>query len=245
MIFIPAIDLIEGKCVRLEQGNYLKKAQYSQGPVDAALSFQGQGARCIHIVDLDAAKGEGHENRGVIGKIVKSVDIPVQVGGGVRDRESITALLNLGIERVILGTIIVKNESYTRELVEEFGSRLAAGIDARDGIVRTSGWTEKSDLTALALGQIVKNTGFSLIIYTDIAKDGMLEGPDIEGIKKMAFRTGIPVIASGGISGIEDIKAVKDLEEFGVSGVIAGKAIYEGRISIREAGRILQGEETW
>lgn len=239
MIFIPAIDIIEGKCVRLEKGNYQKKIQYAESPVDTARSFQDQGARLIHIIDLDAAKGQAQKNRDLIGKIAGSVDIPVQVGGGVRHRNNITALFDLGIERVILGTIIVKNPSYTEELVGEFGSRLAAGIDAENGIVRISGWTEESVLSSFELGQTVKKMGFSIIIYTDISKDGMLEGPDITGTKKMALQTGLEVIASGGISSIEDIKAVKHLEESGVVGIISGKAIYEGRISVKEACEVL------
>lgn len=240
MIFIPAIDLIEGKCVRLEKGSFLKKVQYPENPVDTALSFQDQGARLIHVIDLDAAKDREQNNRDLIGKIAGSVSIPVQVGGGVRHKKNITALLDLGIERVILGTVIVKNPSYTEELIEEFGSRLVAGIDAKNGIVRISGWTEKSSLSAFELGRTVKNMGFSHIIYTDISRDGMLEGPDIIGVKKMALQTGLEVIASGGISSIEDIIAVKHLEESGVVGVISGKAIYEGRISVKEACRVLQ-----
>ena len=241
MLFIPAIDIIDGRCVRLEQGDYEKEKRYDHDPVDQALLFQDQGAGYIHVIDLDAAKGAGRENRQVIKKIAASVSVPIEVGGGVRKRDDIAALLDLGVERVILGTIIVKDEPFSMDMAEEFGPRLAAGIDARDGYVRVSGWLEGSSLEAVALGCRVKDMGFGLIIYTDISKDGMLEGPDLEGVKNMAQETGLPVIASGGVSCIEDIKTLKELEQYGVTGMISGKAIYEGRISVEEACRVLQG----
>ncbi len=173
MLFIPAIDIIDGRCVRLEQGDYEKEKRYDQDPVDQALVFQDQGAGYIHVIDLDAAKGAGRENRQVIKKIAASVSVPIEVGGGVRKRDDIASLLDLGVDRVILGTIIVKDESFSRGMADEFGPRLAAGIDARDGLVRVSGWMEGSSLEAVALGRKVKDMGFGLIIYTDISKDGI------------------------------------------------------------------------
>jgi phosphoribosylformimino-5-aminoimidazole carboxamide ribotide isomerase len=238
MLFIPAIDILDGRCVRLEQGDFGKEKRYSRDPADLALSFQDRGARYIHVVDLDAAKGGGRENREVIRRIVTSVSVPVEVGGGVRSRDTAAALLDIGVDRVILGTIIVRDEMLSAKMAGEFGSGIAAGIDARDGSVKISGWTEGGGVGALELGLKVKEMGFGLIIYTDISRDGMLKGPDKEGVKNMALRTGLPVIASGGISSIDDVKAVRELEPHGVVGMISGKAIYEGRISVEVACRI-------
>jgi phosphoribosylformimino-5-aminoimidazole carboxamide ribotide isomerase len=201
--------------------------------------FQKEGARYLHIVDLDAARDVRTGNRELIRKMVEAVDIPVQVGGGVRDRSDVQQLLDSGVERVILGTIIVKNESRVRDLVSEFDKRLVAGIDARDGVVRVSGWTEGSSLSSIDLGLKVRDMGFTLIIYTDISRDGMLDGPDVEGIRDMARTTGLPVIAAGGISTMDDLRKIKPLENAGVSGVISGKAVYEGRIGVREACGVL------
>ncbi len=242
MLFIPAIDLIDGKCVRLSRGDYAKKTEYAADPVGVARSFVEQGARWLHVVDLDAAKGEGKHNRKVIARIVGVACAAVEVGGGVRDREGVRELLDMGVDRVVLGTIIVKNGELARDLVLEFGERLAAGIDAREGVVHLSGWTEGGDVEAVELGRRVKRMGFSLIVYTDIARDGMLTGPNIEAIREMALGVALPIIASGGVARIEDIRALKPLEEVGVVGVISGKALYEGRLSVREACKLLQGE---
>jgi phosphoribosylformimino-5-aminoimidazole carboxamide ribotide isomerase len=241
MIFIPAIDLVDGKCVRLTQGKYSMVKEYSGNPVDVARSFVDQGARYLHIVDLDAARGEDRDNRRVISRIVKEIEAGVEVGGGVRDREGVKELLDMGVERVILGTIIVKKSNIAVELVAEFGERIVAGIDAREGVVHVSGWTEGSDLKAVELGLRVRDMGFQLIVYTDIARDGMLSGPNIEAIKEMALRTSLPIIASGGVSGVEDVKALKALESAGVIGVISGKALYEGRLTVKEACEVLNG----
>jgi phosphoribosylformimino-5-aminoimidazole carboxamide ribotide isomerase len=240
MLFIPAIDLIDGRCVRLAQGDYSQATQYNLDPVETAVMFQDEGARYLHIVDLDAAKDVRTGNRDLIGRIVKAVEIPVQVGGGVRARVDVQRLLDVGVERVVLGTIIVKDGERVMELLSEFDERLVAGIDARDGVVRVSGWTEGSGLSSLELGAKVRDMGFSMIIYTDISRDGMLDGPDVEGIRTMALQTGLPVIAAGGISTAADLNKIKPLEHAGVAGVISGKAVYEGRINVREACDLLQ-----
>jgi phosphoribosylformimino-5-aminoimidazole carboxamide ribotide isomerase len=240
MIFIPAIDLIDGRCVRLLQGDYSKKTEYSNDPVGVARSFEDQGAEYIHIVDLDAAKGIIGSNRSVIGKVVKSLTIPVQVGGGVRDRKGVLSMLDLGAERVVLGTIIVRAEIMSGELVHEFREKVVAGIDAQNGIVHISGWQENANVEAVTLGKKVRDMGFSLIVYTDIKRDGMMEGPNLHEVKRMAVETGVPLIASGGISSLGDIEKLKRLETYGVKGVIAGKAIYEGRISVAEAANVLR-----
>jgi len=243
MIFIPAIDLIDGKCVRLLQGDYNQKTDYPGDPVVVAKEFQEQGARYIHIVDLDGARDGSWGNISVIKKIVGSVGVPVEVGGGVRDRERVRVLLDSGADRVILGTIIVKAPSLVKEMVQEFGSTVAAGIDSKDGHVRVSGWTQSSKIRAVDLGKKVKEMGFSLIVHTDISMDGMMKGPNIEGAKNMAFETGLPIILAGGVSSIDDIKKVRQLKEYGIVGVISGKAIYEGALSIKEAYEVLEGSE--
>jgi phosphoribosylformimino-5-aminoimidazole carboxamide ribotide isomerase len=240
MIFIPAIDLIDGQCVRLLQGDYSKKTEYSQDPVGIAQSFENQGAKYIHIVDLDAAQGGSKNNRNVIKKVVSALKIPVQVGGGVRDRSKIVSLLDIGVDRVILGTIIVKAETMVSKLVSEFKEKIVAGIDAQNGIVRISGWTEGTGLKAVSVGKLVKEMGFSLIIYTDISRDGMMKGPNLQEVKRMSLETGLPLIASGGVSNLDDLKKLKPLESHGVIGVIAGKAIYENNLSVSDAVRVLE-----
>ena len=239
MIFIPAIDLISGKCVRLAQGDYGRKIEYSENPVETARSFEEQGAGYIHIVDLDATKGEGKQNRYTIKRIAEAVGVPVQVGGGVRGRDDVLRLLDMGVHRMVLGTIVVKSPDATRELVLEFGERLVAGIDAREGMVKVSGWTQDAGIEAIDLGLRVKDLGFSLIVLTDITRDGMMEGPNLDSVKKMARATGLPIIVAGGVSRIEDVMALKAIEEEGVEGVISGRAIYEGTLSVREACRLL------
>ncbi|MBN2323395.1 MAG: 1-(5-phosphoribosyl)-5-[(5-phosphoribosylamino)methylideneamino]imidazole-4-carboxamide isomerase [Spirochaetes bacterium] len=239
MDFMPAIDLIEGRCVRLMQGDYRRKTEYDADPVDTARFFEAEGARWVHIIDLDAAKGEGGHNREVLARIRKAVDIPLEVGGGVRKKKDVVALLDIGVSRIILGTIVVKALPLVTQLVVEFGRALAAGIDAKEGVVRISGWTEAAGVDAVDLGMQVKDAGFSRIVYTDIARDGMMMGPNIEGIRRMAHATGLPVIAAGGVSRIEDIIALKALEEDGVEGVISGRAVYEGTLSVRDACRVL------
>jgi len=240
MIFIPAIDLIDGKCVRLSQGDYRQKKQYDDDPVKRARLFQEQGASYLHVVDLDAAKDPGVHNRDIIRCIIEGVDIPVEVGGGVRSREDVQELLRMGVDRCILGTVILRAGDLTQYLVSDYGKRVVAGIDARDGMVRISGWTEGSDVTALELGERVRDMGFSLIIYTDISRDGMLEGPNVEAIGAMTRQTGLPLIAAGGISGMDDLRLIKSMNDSRIAGVIAGKAIYEGKILVDRACQFLQ-----
>jgi phosphoribosylformimino-5-aminoimidazole carboxamide ribotide isomerase len=239
MIFIPAIDLIDGKCVRLHQGDYTKKTLYSGNPVEVAADFAQQGARRIHIVDLDAARDGKGGNIHTIEKIIRRVHVPVQVGGGVRNSEKIHALLDAGADRVILGTILVRDEEAVKHYVGRYGDRLAASIDAKNGNVRIAGWREGSEITALELGKKVKTMGFSLIIHTDISMDGTMKGPNIPAVEAMASATGLPLIVAGGISCIKDIQRVKGLAKRGVVGVIAGRALYEGALSVREACNLL------
>lgn len=240
MLFIPAIDLMDGKCVRLSQGDYGRKKEYGYDPVERAHYFRDQGATYLHVVDLDAALEPKINNRETICRIVEQVGIPVEVGGGVRSREDVRELLDMGVDRCILGTVIVKKSELVEALVEEYGKRVVAGIDARDGMVRISGWTEGGGINALELGKRVRDIGFSLIVYTDISRDGMLRGPNVKSIEAMIEQTGLTLVAAGGISSIEDLQKIKALGNNRIRGVIAGKAIYEGRISVREACSLLQ-----
>jgi len=242
MLFIPAIDLIDGRCVRLAQGDFGQKTQYNRDPAETARSFQDEGARYLHVVDLDAARDPKRNNRITIRRIIEAVDIPVEVGGGIRDWNTLAALLDLGVARVILGTVIVKDQNLVEELVTRYGSRLVAGIDARNGIVQISGWVEQGSVTALELGMRVREMGFSLVIYTDVSRDGTLQGPNLQGIRTMAEQTGLPLVAAGGISNIQDLKLVKALEDAGVTGVISGKALHEGKFTVREACKVLQAD---
>lgn len=239
MLFIPAIDIMNEKCVRLTQGDYTQKREYSQDPVEMARLFQDQGARFIHVVDLDAARDEGEGNISVIQKIVRAVDIPAEVGGGIRSREKVVDLLDMGVERVVLGTLIIKNQSSVRDLVEEFGQKVVAGIDAKEGFMQISGWREGSGICVEEAIRIVKYLGFSLMIYTDVERDGMLQGPNTEQIKRVASISELPIIVGGGISSIEDLRTLRALKEYGVVGVISGKAVYEGRFSVNQACELL------
>jgi phosphoribosylformimino-5-aminoimidazole carboxamide ribotide isomerase len=239
MMFIPAIDLIDGKCVRLSQGDYDQKTLYNDDPASVARSFQEQGAEYLHIVDLDAAKNPDSNNRHTIKRVLEAIDVPVEVGGGVRGRSDVEQLLGMGVDRCILGTVIVKDEAMTRSLVSEYGRGVVAGIDARNGLVRISGWTEGSGMTALELGERVRDMGFSRIIYTDISRDGMLEGPNVDAITAMTSHVGMPLIAAGGISTMDDLRLIRSTNNSLIEGVISGKAIYEGKLSVDEACRIL------
>ncbi len=240
MIFIPAIDLIDGKCVRLYMGDYSKRKEYSSYPEDVAKSFEDEGAEFLHIVDLDAAKNPEKNNLKTIEKIIKAISIPVEVGGGVRTVERVRELQSIGVRRIIIGTIIVKNPEIAEQMISNFNDLIAVSIDAKDGIAYISGWTESGGIDAVQLGIKARDMGVKLLIYTDISRDGTLVGPNIEGIRRMAGETGLPVIAAGGISSIEDLKRVKSIEKDGIIGVISGKAIYEGKFSVREAIGVLR-----
>lgn len=231
MLIIPAIDIKNGKCVRLHQGEMDKVKIYSSHPADIAQEFEKYGAEIIHIVDLDGAAEGKVVNLKAISQIIKAIKIPVQLGGGIRNKETIDEVLNLGIKRVILGTsIIIRNDVFLRCLFEEYGEKIICGIDAREGKVAISGWKEITEIEATNLSQKLEKLGAKRIIYTDIKRDGMLSGPNYEEISNIANTVKIPVIASGGVSSEEDIK---ELKKIGVEGVIIGKAIYENKVKIQ------------
>lgn len=235
MIVIPAIDLKEGKCVRLEQGLMDKDTVFNDNPAEQALEWQRQGAELLHIVDLDGAFAGEPKNRGAIEAIVKSIDIPAQLGGGIRDIATIEAYLSMGLSRVIIGTAAQRNPELVREACARFPGRIVVGIDAKDGLVAVQGWAEVTGITAVELARKFEDCGVSAIIYTDISRDGMLQGPNIEATRTLAESVGIPVIASGGVSSLRDIENLMAVESSGVSGVITGKAVYTGAIKLSEA----------
>ena len=235
MIIIPAIDLKDGKCVRLEQGLMEKDTVYSDDPAAMALHWQDEGGELLHLVDLDGAFAGVPKNRAAIEAIVAAVDIPTELGGGIRDLETIEAYLDLGIDRVILGTVAKENPALVEEACRRFAGRIVVGIDARDGLVAVRGWAEVTEKRAGDLAREMEGFGVAAIIYTDIARDGMLQGPNIEATKALAEAVSVPVIASGGVSSLQDIRNLLAIEAAGVAGVITGKAIYTGSLDLREA----------
>ncbi len=235
MIIIPAIDLKEGRCVRLEQGLMEKDTVYSDDPVAQARAWQDQGGELLHIVDLDGAFAGVPKNRAAIEAIVKAIDIPTELGGGIRDMETVEAYLDLGVGRVILGTIAKENPAFVEEACKKFPGKIVVGIDAKDGLVAVRGWADVTEKQATELARELEGFGVEAIIYTDIARDGMMQGPNIEATKALAEAISIPVIASGGVSSLRDIRQLMSIEESGVTGVITGKAIYTGALDLREA----------
>lgn len=232
MEVIPAIDLKGGKCVRLYQGDYSQETVFSEEPVSVALQWQSLGAPRLHLVDLDgAARGELC-HLSLISEIVRVVKIPVQVGGGIRQLETIEQLLETGVGRVILGTTAVENPSLVREAGNRFGEAIIVGIDARDGYIATHGWQKKTNITAFELVQQMAALGVRRFIYTDITRDGTLTQPNFEAIAELISKTNLPIIASGGVTSISHLKR---LFQLGVEGVIIGRALYTGDLRLEEA----------
>jgi len=235
MIVIPAIDLKDGKCVRLEQGLMERDTVFNDNPGAQAKVWQDQGARLLHIVDLDGAFAGEPKNRAAIESIVKALTIPTQLGGGIRDIPTIEAYLDMGIDRVIIGTAAQRNPELVQEACSRFPGRIVVGIDAKNGMVAVQGWAEVTGITAIELARKFEGFGVSAIIYTDISRDGMMQGPNIEATCALAESISIPVIASGGVSSLQDIRNLMAVEKSGVTGVITGKAIYTGALNLAEA----------
>lgn len=231
----PAIDILGGKCVRLRQGDYNQDTVYHESPIEVAQKWASQGAAWIHLVDLDGAKEGKPVNAKVIGEIARTVGVPVQVGGGLRNRASIDKLIEAGVSRVILGTAAIENKSFVREVLQVYGDQVAIGIDARDGYVATRGWLETSQVTAEALAQELVQYGARTFIFTDISRDGMMQGPNIASIVKLAQSSGQQVIASGGVSSYDDLEKLAKHVNDGVVGAIIGKALYTGDIVLEDA----------
>jgi phosphoribosylformimino-5-aminoimidazole carboxamide ribotide isomerase len=235
VIIIPAIDLKGGSCVRLLQGRMDAETVFSNNPVATALKWEACGARIIHVVDLDGAVEKSPKNLSAIGDIAKSVSITIQVGGGIRNMESIDRYLDLGVRRVIIGTEAIKNPQLVVDACRRHPDRIIVGIDARNGMVAIEGWTKDTDTTALDLARRFEDSGVSAINFTDIHRDGMQTGPNIEETRRLAEAVRIPVVASGGVGSIEDVKNLIPLEASGVIGIITGRALYTGALDLREA----------
>ena len=228
---IPAIDILDGKCVRLVQGKFNEKTIYFENPLDAAKLWESKGAKRLHVVDLNGAKTGTPENQKIIQDIVKSVNIPVQVGGGLRRNDLIEEAIKMGVDRIILGTSAVFNHNLLASVCEKFGERIAVAVDAKDEKVFANGWTNVSSKSVTVLAQEAVNLGVKRFIFTDISKDGMMAGPNFASIQKFASSVQVHVIASGGISSKEDIEQLKKLN---IEGCILGKSIYSGAIKLEE-----------
>lgn len=234
MIIYPAIDLKNGNCVRLYQGDMNQATVFNNLPANQAKYFQEQGFKFLHIVDLDGAISGTSANEDSVKEILKNISIPAQLGGGIRDLSAIEKWLGLGIKRVILGTVALNNPELVKQAAQKFPGQIVVGIDAKDGFVATHGWVKSSNISVVDLAKKFEDAGVAAIIYTDINRDGTGTGIDFSGTKKLAENISIPVIASGGVSSIADIKQLKTIENAGIEGVIIGKALYEKKINIKE-----------
>ncbi len=237
---LPAIDIRGGNCVRLDQGRLERETIFSHEPVSMARIWEKKGATRLHIVDLDGAFQGIPKNLDIVIKIAQTVKIPIQLGGGIRSLEAIDKILAKGIDRVVLGTIAFENIQLVKMAVLKYNKKIAVGVDASNGKIAIKGWKEVTSQDAFIFAKELENIGLSTIIYTDISKDGMMEGPNIKSIRKIAKSTKMSVIASGGISTLEDLKNIKKLEKNGVTGVIIGKALYTGAFELEEALKIVK-----
>lgn len=230
MILYPAIDLKGGQCVRLKLGDMGQATVYNPDPAAQAKAFAASGFAWIHVVDLDGAFAGKPQNADAVASIISAVDLPVQLGGGIRDLKTVEAWLSRGLKRVILGTAAVKNPALVREAAAKFPGQVAVGIDARDGFVAVEGWAEVSSLPARELALRFRDAGVAAVIFTDVGRDGVLAGVNVEATAELAKDLGIPVIASGGLASIDDVHRLKAREADGISGVIIGRALYDGRV---------------
>lgn len=242
MIIIPAIDIKNGKCVRLFQGRMDKETVFSDDPAAMARRWVDEGAQLIHVVDLDGAVEKRPQNLKSIKKIIDSVDVDIQLGGGVRNENIVKTLIEIGVKRIIVGTEAIKNPKFVKDLCKTLPDRIVVGIDARDGLVAIEGWMKTTRIKAIDLAQQFEDCGVAAINFTDIHRDGMQTGPNIEETRRLAEAISIPVVASGGVSSIEDIKNLMPLKAFGVMGVITGRALYTGSLKLKEAIEI---SESW
>lgn len=235
MQLIPAIDMIDGKCVRLTEGDFNKVTQYSTDPIEQALMFKDAGADRIHIVDLDGAKTGSSKNRNIIKEIKKKTNLTIQTGGGIRSEEDIKDLIHSGIDHLIIGTMLVEKFKVIEQLMPEYGRYLIAGVDVKDNLVKIKGWQNGEGVDPIELGKKIFQIGFKVAVYTDISKDGKLQGANIEATKNFSTHTGLHSILSGGISSLNDIEEACTLRFYGLLGIIIGKAYYEGKINLKEA----------
>ncbi len=244
MLILPAIDIRDGKCVRLAQGDYGREKVYDQDPVGVAARFESQGARWLHVVDLDGARAGSPPNLGIVERIAKTTSLKIEFGGGVRSLAIARRALELGVSRVVIGTKLVQDPELSRQLFAELGEAAVGGIDARSGQVATEGWTASSGFGASELARAAEAMGCRRLILTDIAQDGMLTGPNLGLLREVGRAVGIPIIQSGGISGPADLAALRDLGAEAPEGVIVGRAIYEGRLDLAAVLREFGGRPT-
>lgn len=237
MIIYPAIDIIDGKCVRLVQGKFDQVSVYGDDLVEIAMRWKDSGAKWLHMVDLDGARGRKNSNPERIKEVVEATGLLIEVGGGIRDMKSLENVLSNGVSRAIIGTAAVKNPEFLKEAVKEYGSKIAVGIDAKDGMVAIDGWENKSTLEAVEFAKEVENVGVKTIIYTDISRDGMMMGPNMKAMLSMKDAVSMEVIASGGVSSIEDLI---ELDRIGMPGAIVGKALYNGAIDLKKAFELMK-----
>jgi phosphoribosylformimino-5-aminoimidazole carboxamide ribotide isomerase len=237
MLILPAIDLQAGRCVRLVQGDFARAQEFSDDPAAAARRWQAAGASFLHLVDLDGAREGAPRNLDAIRRIRQAITIPIEVGGGLRSLESAAALFDLGINRAILGTAALKDRAFLRACLNRWGAQIAVGIDARSGLVATDGWLETSTMPALTLAQALAAEGVARFIYTDIARDGTLSGPNFTNLAQLQHAISQPIIASGGVASLADLRALSAL---GVEGAIVGRALYTGEIDLAEAIEIIE-----
>jgi phosphoribosylformimino-5-aminoimidazole carboxamide ribotide isomerase len=243
VILFPAIDLKDGVCVRLEQGDMARATVFHRDPAEQAASFERAGFEYLHIVDLDGAFAGKPVNAHAVERIIEATGMKVQLGGGIRDMATLSGWLGKGIDRVIIGTAAVRDPSFVREAAKAAPGRVAVGLDARDGNVAVQGWAEKSELTALDIARRFEDAGVSAIIYTDIARDGMLKGLNLDATIALAEAVSIPVIASGGFASIDDVKALLEPRAKKLEGAIAGRALYDGRVDVTEALRLIKSAQ--
>lgn len=241
MLVIPAIDIKDGKCIRLRQGRPGTESVYSDDPVAMAHRWESEGAGLIHVVDLDGAFTGSPKNRELVVKISRSVKISIQAAGGIRTLEDIEYYTESGVSRLVLGTKVVSDTQFLKIACNLFPGRISVGLDTRDGKVLVQGWTETTQLSAIEFAGRLEGLGILSIIFTDIQRDGMLRGPNLEAIRELAGAVRTPIIASGGVSSLDDIRALLPLEPFGVTGVIIGKALYAGAVKLTEAVSVARG----
>ncbi|GAA0180801.1 1-(5-phosphoribosyl)-5-[(5-phosphoribosylamino) me thylideneamino]imidazole-4-carboxamide isomerase [Clostridium sediminicola] len=232
MIILPAIDLKDGKCVRLYQGKFEQTEVVAESAVETAKSFKAQGAEYLHMVDLDGALEGSLKNIDVVSKVIETVDIPIELGGGIRDMDKIDLLIKKGISRVILGTAALKNPDLVKTAVKKYGDKIAVGIDAKDGYVAVQGWLDVSEVYFVDFAKQMEQIGVKTIIFTDISKDGTLAGPNLKQLDELRQNISCNIIASGGV---RDIQNIKDLKDMNLYGAIAGKSVYSGTLDLREA----------
>ncbi len=240
MILFPAIDLKGGKCVRLYKGDMAQATVFNDSPGDQAAQFVKAGARWIHVVDLDGAFAGKSVNADAVRAILKNANVPVQLGGGIRDDAAIASWLDAGVTRVILGTIALKDPDFVKRACKKFPGKIVVGIDARGGHVAVQGWAETSDMKAVDLARKFEDSGVAAIVYTDIDRDGAMQGPNVDATVAMAKAVSIPVIASGGVSSLDDLATLKRHAKDGIAGVISGRALYDGRIDLGAAIALLE-----